>query len=638
MLRGIHKASANWIGRAVMGVVLGLIAVSFGIWGIGDIFRGFGTSTIAKVGGTEIRVETFRQLYQDRLQQLGRNIGRPILPDQARALGLDRQLLGQLIGDTVIDERARSLGLGLSEAEVARQVTESPAFKGINGQFERARFDAVLRNMGTTEARFFADQRRNALRQQLMGTIGGDAVVPKTALEAFNRFQNEERSIDYVMLGPAQAGEIPDPTPEVLSKYFAERKVAFRAPELRKITVVVLTPDDIVSTIKVSDEDLKKTYESRRARYETPERRHLKQIVFPTMDEAKAAAEKLGQGTSFEALATERGLKDADTDLGTVAKTAVVDRDVADAAFKLKQGEVSQPIQGRLGIAIVKVEGIEPGRTRAFEEVAAELKSEIAAERAKNELTNVEEKVEDERLGGATLADAARKFSLKPREILAIDRNGKDPAGNEIPDLPKGVDVVAAAFNADVHGDNEPLRLPSNGGYVWFDVDQIAPAHDRSLDEVKDEVVARWRNDEIAARLKTKATEMLDKIKAGTSFADVAQADNLKIEWRPGIKRGNPPPGLSAVAVAEVFRTPKDGAGIAEGASPTERMVFRVTEIKVPPLDPEAAEAKRIDEALRNRAADDLNTQYVARLQNEIGVTINESALSQVSGGSQQNY
>jgi peptidyl-prolyl cis-trans isomerase D len=638
MLRGIHKASANWIGRAVMGVMLGLIAVSFGIWGIGDIFRGFGTSTVAKVGGTEIRVETFRQLYQDRLQQLGRNIGRPIVPDQARALGLDRQLLQQLIGDTVIDERTRSLGLGLNDAEVARQVTDSPAFKGINGQFERARFDAVLRNMGTTEARFFADQRRNALRQQLMGTIGGDAVVPKTALEAFNRFQNEERSIDYVVLGPVQAGEIPEPTPEVLAKYFAERKVAFRAPELRKITVVVLTPDDIVSTIKVSDEDLKKAYESRRARYETPERRHLKQIVFPTMDEAKAAAEKLSQGTTFEALAAERGLKDADTDLGTVAKPAVVDRDVADVAFKLKQGEVSPPIQGRLGIAIVKVEGIEPGRVQTFEEVSAELKRDIAAERAKNELTNVEEKVEDERLGGATLADAARKFNLKPREIAAIDRNGKDPAGNEIPDLPKGVDVVAAAFNAEVHGDSEPLRLPNNGGYVWFDVDQITSAHDRPLDEVKDEVAARWRNDEIAARLKTKASEMLDKIKAGTSFADTMAAEKLKVEWKPGIKRGSTQAGLSTAAVTEIFRTPQDGANTVEGASPTERMVFRVTEIKVPPLDPETADAKRLDEALKNRAADDLNTQYVARLQSEIGVSINESALSQVSGGSQQNY
>ncbi|MBN8966733.1 MAG: SurA N-terminal domain-containing protein, partial [Rhizobiales bacterium] len=89
MLRGIHKASSNWIGRAVMGVVLGLIAVSFGIWGIGDMFQGTTRTAVATVGGSDIRTETFRQLYQDRLQQLGRQIGRPILPDQARALGID---------------------------------------------------------------------------------------------------------------------------------------------------------------------------------------------------------------------------------------------------------------------------------------------------------------------------------------------------------------------------------------------------------------------------------------------------------------------------------------------------------------------------------------------------------------------
>ena len=115
-----------------------------------------------------------------------------------------------------------------------------------------------------------------------------------------------------------------------------------------------------------------------------------------------------------------------------------------------------------------------------------------------------------------------------------------------MPDLPQSVDVLAAAFGAEVHGENEPLRVPSNGGYVWFDVDAITPARDRPLDEVKDQVVARWRDDEIATRLKAKATEMLDKIKAGTSFADVAAADKLKVEWRPGIKRGGPPAGLVA--------------------------------------------------------------------------------------------
>jgi peptidyl-prolyl cis-trans isomerase D len=635
MLRGIHKASANWIGRAVMGVVLGLIAISFGIWGIGDIFRGFGTSTVAKVGSTEIRVENFRQLYQDRLQQIGRQLNRPILPDQAKALNLDRQLLSEVISETALDERARQLRLNISDAEVAREITDSPTFKGINGQFDRSRFEAALRNMGYSEARFLAEQRRLTLRQQLIGTIGGDVLVPKTTLEAFNRFQNEERTVEYVTLGPAQAGTLPDPTPEVLAKYFQERKVLFRSPEYRKLTLVTLTPDNLAPQIEVSDADLKKAYTNRRSRYETPERRHLKQIVFSTMEEAKAAADKLAQGMTFVALAAERGLKDSDIDLGTVAKSAMVDRDVADAAFALKDGAVSAPVQGRFGIAIVQVDGIEAGKTRPFEEVADEIKRDLQTERARNEVATVQEKVEDERLGGASLADAARKFKLNPRTIESIDRNGKDPQGNTIPDLPQNVDALAAAFGSEVHGDNEPLRIPNRGGYVWFDVDSITPARDRTLDEVKDQVVSRWRDDEIAARLKSKGTEMLDKIKAGTAIAEVAAADSLKVEWRPGIKRSGTVPGMSAAAVNEIFKTAKDTAGSVEGAAPTDRIVFRVTEIKVPPLDAQGDETKRVDDALKNRAGEDLMAQYLNWLQGEIGVTVNASALSQITGGTQ---
>jgi len=620
-----------------MGVVLGLIAISFGIWGIGDIFRGFGTNTVAKVGSTEIRLDTFRQLYQDRVQQISRQLNRPILPDQARALGIDRQLLNEIIAETAMDEQARAMRLNVSDADLARRITDAPDFKGINGQFERARFDAYLRNTSNSEARFMAEQRKIALRAQLMSTVSGEAPVPKTALDAFNRFQNEERGIEYVTLGSAQAADIGEPTPEVLAKYFEARKVAFRAPEFRKITLVVLTPTDLAARIEVSDADLKKAYTDRRVRYETPERRHLKQIVFPNMEEAKAAADKLAQGTTFEALAAERGLKESDIDLGTVAKTAVVDRDIADAAFALKSGEVSAPVTGRFGIAIVKVDTIEAGKTRSFEEVAAELKRDMQNERAKNEITNVQEKIEDERLGGATLADAARKFNLTPRVIEAIDRNGKDANGNAVPDLPQNADVLSAAFAAEIHGENEPIRVPNSGGYVWFDVDAITPARDMPLDEVKDKVVARWRDDEIATRLRAKATEMLDKIKSGTSFADVAAAEKLKVEWRPGIKRSGPPTGLSPATVTEVFKTPQDRAGTAEGASPTERLVFRVTEIKVPPLDPEAADVKRIDEALRSRSTEDLMAQYLAKVQSEVGVTVNASALNQVSGGGTQN-
>jgi peptidyl-prolyl cis-trans isomerase D len=111
MLRGLRKASSNWLGKAVMAAVVGFLVISFAIWGIGDIFRGFGRSTVAKIGRTEITIEQFRLQYNDKLQQYARQFGRPISSDQARAMGLDRLVIAQLIADIVLDERARALGL-----------------------------------------------------------------------------------------------------------------------------------------------------------------------------------------------------------------------------------------------------------------------------------------------------------------------------------------------------------------------------------------------------------------------------------------------------------------------------------------------------------------------------------------------
>ena len=83
MLRGLREASSNWIGKTIMAAVVAFLIGSFAIWGIGDIFRGYGLSTAAKVGRTEISIDQFRQIYNDRLQQIGQQIGRPVTLDQA---------------------------------------------------------------------------------------------------------------------------------------------------------------------------------------------------------------------------------------------------------------------------------------------------------------------------------------------------------------------------------------------------------------------------------------------------------------------------------------------------------------------------------------------------------------------------
>src|SRR3984957_8676396 len=160
MLRGIRKASENWLGRSVMGVVMTLLAGSFAVWGINDIFNGFGQSSLAKIGSTEISTAQFRQTYQDRMQQIETQIGHPLPPGQARALGLDRQVLGEMIAQAGLDQRAKQMGLGISDAEIARHITTDPNLQTINGQFDRDRFQSLLRNMRYTEQRFIAHRRQ----------------------------------------------------------------------------------------------------------------------------------------------------------------------------------------------------------------------------------------------------------------------------------------------------------------------------------------------------------------------------------------------------------------------------------------------------------------------------------------------
>lgn len=272
MLRGIHKASSTWLGKAVMAVVMGFLVISFAIWGIGDIFRGFGRNAVATIGDAEISVEQFRQFYNERLQRLGRQVGRPITPDEARSRGLDRQILGQLLAETTLDEQAKHLRLGVSETEIAKHITADPSFRGPGGQFDRSRFEQLIRQAGFTENRFVDDQRRAMLRRQIAQSVSGDMKVPATAATALNQYRNEKRSIEYVALGPAQAGEIPPPTPEVLSKYFDERKALFRTPEFRKITLLRLSPADLAKPETVSDADARAHFEQRKDSYGKPEK------------------------------------------------------------------------------------------------------------------------------------------------------------------------------------------------------------------------------------------------------------------------------------------------------------------------------------------------------------------------------
>ena len=633
MLRGMRKASSNWLGRIVMGIVLGLIAISFAIWGIGDIFRGFGQSTVAKIGSTEITVTQFRQIYNDRIQQIGRELGRPITPDQAKLLRLDQQLVGQLVAEAALDQRARQLRLNVSDAEVARQIMNDPSFKGLNGQFDRARFEQIIRGAGFTEQRFTNEQKRLTMRREVADTVQAEVAPPQTMADAQNRYDNEQRAIDYVVLDSAKAGEVPAPTPEQIAKYYDERKSEFRTPEYRTVAILSVAAADLAKPGEVSDADAKRVYEANMARFGTPERRQVAQISFPNAEEAQAAAARLEKSElTFEALAKERGLSEKDIDLGLVTKAGMIDRAVADAAFALKEGETSAPIKGMFGTMLVHVVKVEPENVKPFEEVAAEIKQTIATERARSEIAAIHDKVEDERAGGSRLAEIAQKLNLKARTIEAVDRQGRDPDGKPISDLPS-TNVISSAFGSDVGVENEPLQM-AGGGYLWFEVLGVKRSGARTLDEVRSQVEQRWRESQVAERLKAKADEIVGKVKAGASLNDAASAEGLNVQTTFGLKRSGNAGSMPPSVISAVFATPKDGVSSADGKDGTERIIFQVTDISVPAFDANSPDSRKITDSMRRSITEDLLAQYVTRLQTDLGATINMDAVRRSVSGS----
>jgi peptidyl-prolyl cis-trans isomerase D len=518
----------------------------------------------------------------------------------------------------------------MSDADVVKHIKEDPSFRGLNGEFDENRFQQLIRQAGYSEPRFVSEQRRYALRRQITSAVTGEVAPPKAAAALLDRYQNEERSIEFVTLDGNKLGEVPMPTAEELTAYYDSHKAAFRAPEYRKLVVVTVSPEELAKTVEVSDEDAKRAYDIRVNRYTVPERRQVQKIAFPNATEAEAAAKQIADGTSFDMVVAERKLTDKDIDLGTVTKSEMIDPTIADAAFSLPEGGVSGAIQGRFANAIVRVVKIEPGSTKSFAEVAPEIKRDIAVDRAKGEVNKIRDKIEDDYANGNKLGDIAKKLNLPVATIDAVDRAGRSPADQPVEGLPKGVDILNDAFLADQGAENDPLTIPG-GGFVWFEVDGITPSRERSLDEVKAKVEARWHDDEIGKRLDAKTTEVLDKLKGGTPLAEVAMANGLTVETAWGIKRQGGPNVPQAVA-AQVFKTPKDGVGSAEGKTRDETVIFKVTDIKEPTFEAGGAAAKPLQDQLKNAYGEELLTQYVNQLETDLNTNVNPQALNQATG------
>ena len=631
MLESIRNASQGVVGKAIMTVVMGLIIVSFVIWGVGDMLRGFSPSTVASVGSAKISAQDYHVAYDRAIQQYQRRFRRPFTNEEARQVGLDRSVLQQLLNEAAVDEEARKLGLGISDEALREVITSNPSFQDKAGAFDPARLASALRDMDMNERGFVSELRQQVLRQFIVGALATGVTAPKAEVTAEADYQGQTRSADYFLLPASAAGDVPAASEDALKTFYNDRKSSYRAPEYREMTILALEPDTIANAAEVTDADAEAAYQKiagKDPRFGAPEKRDLQQVLFPNEADAAAAEAKLKAGASFDALVQDRGLKAEDTDIGETTKDAMLDQAEANAVFALPSGGVSGVLKSQFGPVIVRVKGITPSTVKPYGEVVDAVKKQVSASRAGDKIQSLHDKIEDARVAGKSILEAAKAVGLTGQSIAAVDAAGNDPKGAPV-SLPDQAELLRAAFASDVGLDEAALNT-KDGGFIWFEIAKIDPAHDLTFEEAKPEVEKQWRAEEVDKALAGKAEDFVKQISTGGNIADAAKAAGAEVKTATDVHRAEQG-SLPESVVAALFRQPADGAGSA--ATPDGRVVFKITADRTPPVDFADARVKAMASELDTATRESLLDQYVAALRRTLGVAVHQDVLQSAEGG-----
>ncbi|MCX2722578.1 SurA N-terminal domain-containing protein [Roseibium salinum] len=625
MLDALRRGAGTWIAK----LFIALLILSFGIWGITGFFQGYGQNTAATVGDTEVTLLDFERTYRQDLNRLSQQFGRPLTPAEGAAFGIPQQSLGKLIAEAAMNDAAENLKLGVTDERLATIIQSDPAFQGPGGRYDRNRLQQVLRANGYSEDEYVLQRRNIAERSQLAEGIAGGMKAPVSYLEALHTYQQETRTAEYLLVTPEHIGEIEDPSDEVLSAYFEENKADFHAPEYRKIRYIALTPDTLARPEEVAEEDARAEYERRKQDFHEPERRKVRQLSFPSQEAAEEAAAKLQGDATFEDLMAERNLSDSDVTLGVMAKDDFLDEALGEAAFSLAEGQSSGAVEGRFSTVILNVQEIQPEHTQPFEEVKAGIVQDLSKEQAEREILDLLDEVEDARAGGALLDEIGERFSLPVEAPEAFDSSGKSISGGEA-DLPDAEGLIEGAFDSDIGIENDILQFGERG-YLWYDVVEVIPSRERTLDEVRDDVVAAWKQDQLAKRLNDTAAELLAKAEGGTPLEDLATEAGLEVRTATDLQRNAPSEDLGREAISAVFSGPVGTVATAPAAD-QGRLVLKVTGATVPEFDLSAPEVAAIGDQVSQQLQDTLIGQFVSDQEDKAGVEVNNAAIARIVG------
>ncbi len=644
-MRGKGKSTIVWL-------LMGMLVLGLGGFGVTN-FSG-GTADIGAVGGVEISAQDYARTLRAEMQDFSARTGRQISAAEAKAIGVDQAALARLFTAAALEAEANRLGVSVGDQAVAEQITGIGAFRGLNGQFDRAIYADALRREGLREAEFEHDLRMDMARQILQDAALSAVSAPQPVVTQTQGWLLETRDIHWSEL---TVEDLPTPvaTPDeaTLQAWHKANADRFTAPEIRKITYVWLTPEMLEGEVEVDEQALRDLYQDRIEEFQQPERRMVERLVFPTVAAAEQAKARIDSGEiTFEQLAAERGLTLADIDLGEVAKTDL--GAAGEPVFALEGPGIAGPASSELGPALFSMNAILEPLDIPFDQAKDDLRLEAAVDRARRQIEERAGEFADLLAGGAALEDMAQDT---PMELGQIDwSQGAEADPNGIDAYPEFRQRAAQLTDKDF----PELFETGDGGVFAMRLDQIEPPALIPFEEVRDRVADDWSQNETHRQLLALADQRRVEAEAAAdpgiepapaaATAPVAQALGAAAagtaESAPVADRPTPEPGTPVTNLARggfINGVPQDVViqafdiaeeGVTEVVD-AENRVFLITLDKIHAGETDSDEAGQIREGISARLADSLRQDvfdyFTRALQTRNGVTLNQTAVDAVN-------
>lgn len=624
MLQAIRSKASSFLVK----VLFGLLIVTFGIWGIGDIFRGRGEDpTVATVGSHDITLQEMSTAVQAAMTQLQGMFNNSLTPEQAKQIGVVDATLRRLVAGALVELEVDRLHLRLGDAAVRQAIVDNPAFRGVGGGFDRNTYLQLLSDNRMSESQYEKQLRQDMLNSELADALTAGWTPPAELVDTLYRARYERRTAVTAVLPADAAGPAPTPSATQLDSFYKAHQGDFRTPELRSFKLALLTINNVAAGITVPEDRLKQEYQSRIAEFGQPEERQLQQMLLSDEAKAKTAEADLAAGQDFAAVAKSvAGLDAKGLDLGWV-KAADLPKPIADAAFALKSGGVSAPVHDGFGWHILRVAAVKPGQTKSFDEVKGEIAKSVARDMAGDRIADTANHVDDALAGGAALPEVAQKFGLKLLDIKNIDNAGKDADGKSITLPQHAQDILKTAFSTD-RGQTSQLTQMGEDGYYVVAVDDITPAAEKPLAAVHDRAVKLWQAEQQSAALVKLADEIAKEVNGGKSFKEVAAAHKLTLATTQPLLRSGSDKTVPPTLIGKIFDA-KPGQAVA-GADGDSAMIAQLTTVTAANPATDANTVKQLSQSLQNTMDNDLLGEFDQMLRRKFPVEVNQANLDRV--------